>query len=266
MAGEQIFFFRKNYLDISNENATTTASQGADFTDLVRNRNNISCWVTTGSVDADNTTFTVNFNEAWTLNFILLVKHNFKNYTVKYWDGSAYQHFPTAINVSNNTDETTFYEFSATSTTKIQITITGTMTANDDKFLYQLIAGQKIGQLDGWPMIKKPIVSRNRVISKMLSGKQLVRESIGFFSCRLSVKCWKDTSDLDIVEELYSENDGFLVWLCGNSEAQFSSPRFGYRKEDIYLMKCTNEYTPEWHQGIYSSGLKLDLDLVEVVD
>ena len=262
----QIRFFEKNKADFSDAAVVATASQGVGFETFALNRSNLSAWVTNSSVDADNTTFTIDFGDLHYIDSVLLVKHNFKAYTVKYWDGSAYQDFSTAINVSGNSDETKFHQFTAVNTTKVQLTITGTMTANQDKFLYQFIVTKQIGQFNGWPVIKNPIVSRNRQFSKMLSGKQSVREMIGAFSCTLSVKTLSNSADLDIIESLYLSNEGFLLWLCGGSESQFSSSRIGYRMEDLYLMKCHNEYKPEFYNGLYKAGIVTTVDLVEVVD
>lgn len=263
---EQIKFFKKNELDISRTDVTITADNGQDYVDFVRNRNNTSGWMTTGSVDADNTNFLVVWDDPVAIDRIILVGHNFKGYTISYWDGSAFQAFSTDINVTNNTETTTEHEFTSVNTERIAIVITGTMTANEDKRLTQLIAATAIGQLSGWPLIRNPKVGRNRTTSKMLSGKALVRENVGNFSCTLSVENWSSDADLALIEELYFKNEGFLLWLCGGDEDQFSSRRIGYRLEDIYLMKCADEHTPEWANGFYKSGMKIGIDMIEVVD
>ena len=53
----QIAFFEKNYADLDYANVAATASQGVGTEDFARNRRNDSAWITSGSVDADNTTF-----------------------------------------------------------------------------------------------------------------------------------------------------------------------------------------------------------------
>lgn len=263
---KRILFLEKNKLDISMTDVTITASQGEDFVDFMRNRSNTSAWVTSGSVDADNTNFVVDFVNSVDLDFISLVKMNFKNYTVQYWNGSIYTDFSTAISVSNNTSETKYHEFTSVTTTKIKVIITGTMTANEDKYLFQLIATEAVGRLNGWPVIKKPTLSRDKIKTKMLSGKLAIKEQIGAFSVDLEIKILSDSDDLDTIEALYDTNDGFLVWLCGGDETQFSSIRKGYRLEDFYLMKCADEYQPEFYKGVYSAGIATKVSLIEVVD
>lgn len=266
MSASQIIFFEKNKADYSLDDVTTTASQGDAYADYALNRSNQSAWVTSGSVDADNTTFEVDWADQKRITDILLVLHNFKAYTIQYWDGSLYQDFSPAISETTNTVDTTHHSFTEVITNKIKLTITGTMVANEDKVLRQLIATKQLGQFAAWPIIDNPTISRNRQRTKMLSGKESIRENVGLFTCKLKIAYLKSDADCLIVESLFEANEGFLVWLCGGDESQFATNRKGYRLEDIYLMKCSNEYSPEWYQGLYKTGMVVDMQLVEVVD
>jgi hypothetical protein len=262
----QIIFFEKNKADLSYENISATASEGSEYAPYVLNRSNLSAWLTTGSVDANNTTLTIDLTEDRVITDILLLKHNFKSFTVKYWNGSTYVAFSPAIAPTTNTSASNYYEVTQVETSKIQITILGTQTPNEDKYLYQFIATEKLGQLNGWPVIQGPTHSRNRIKNKTLSGKMNIVENVGGFSCALTVAFLKDSSDLDVIETLYAANEGFLVWLSGGDESQFLTRRQGYRMEDIYLMKCVDEYRPEYVSGIYKNGIKIELSLQEVID
>jgi hypothetical protein len=261
---KQIVFMNKNKLDLEYTEVQITASQGQAYVDFVRNRSNRSAWVTTGSVDADNTTFEVDFVGQKPIDIIILVKHTFKNYTIQYWDGLAWEDFSTPVNVSNNTNENTYHEFDQVSTTKLLLTITGTMTPDDDKALFQFIATNKIGRLNGWPIVEDPTHDKQKKRNKMLSGKESITESLGGFACKLTLDVYSDMGDLDVFEELYDSPEGFLVWLCGGDEDQFSSIRKGWRLEDIYLMRTATNYTPEFYKGSYQSGIVVDVPLVEV--
>lgn len=264
MAG-QIIFFEKNRCDFSNESLVITATQANTYVNYLSDRSTDTAWMTTSSVDADNTTITFDMVDEYELTDLILVKHNFKAYTLKYWNGSAYVNFSTPIAETTNTLETTRHSFTKVATTKLQLIIQGTMVANSDKRMFEFIATKLIGQLEAWPVINDPVVSRNKQKSTMLSGKRSVRENIGFFSCKLQVKILRSDADLDIIETLYDSNNGFLVWLCGGVTSQFSSVRKGYRKEDLFLMKCEDEYKPEFYKGLYQSGIDFQMKLVEVV-
>ena len=264
---EQIMFLKKSKMDLTQDAVSITATQGNDFVDFLRNRKNTSGWATSGSVDADNTTVTVQFGNTVDIDCIALISHNLKAYTLKYWNGSAYTNFSTTIAETTNTATTKFHQFTSVATTAIQLIITGTMTANDDKFLAQMIATELIGQLNGWPVIKDPIHSRMRKRVKTISGKESIREQIGNFSCDIEVKITSDSTDLGIVEDLFESNEGFYVWLCGGDATQYRVDGLkGYRLEDWFLVKCANEYTPAFYKGLYQAGLPIKMDLQEVID
>lgn len=265
-SASQILFFNKNEADYSRSAVLLTASEASIFAPLVQKRSNNSGWMTTGSVDSNNTTLTCNFVNLVLLTDIILVNHNFKSFTVKYWNGSSYVDFSTPIAPSSSTDSTTRFTFNAVQTTAIQITILGTQVANTDKRLTQLIATSLIGQLNGWPMITKPTFNLNKRINTMLSGKTNIGINTGGFSCTLGVTNWSNANDLSIVEQLYGAGEGFLMWLCGGLQTQFSSVRKGYALQDFFLMQCQDNYTPEWANGLYKSGLKLNIQMTEVTE
>jgi len=260
----QIKFFNKSWSDFETPSVVATASEGQTYAYLPFNRSNLNAWQTTGSADANNTTYVVDFGTTRSVHSLILLIHNFKAFTVKYWNGTTYVDFSTPIAETANTASSSFYSFTSVDTNKIKITITACMVVDDDKFLFQFIATTLIGQLAGWPIISKHNVSKNRVINQMLSGKSVVFENTGFFSCNLSVERWTSNADLTIVEALYNSTEGFLVSLCGGSETQFKTTRQGYRKQDLFLMKCTNEYSADYYSGIYNSGVNISIDLMEV--
>lgn len=262
----QILFFEKNYGDLNAVNVTATASQANDFAAFPRNRKNTSSWITTGSQDSDNTTYTYDFVDEQAVDQIILIKHNFDAYTVKYWDGATYTDFATPISVTGNTSETTQHNVTEVSTSRIQLTITGTIVADEDKTLAQFIVTKRLGRFEGWPEIKRPTLSRNKVINKMLSGKASVVENVGQYSTDLSIKVWSNDTDLTLIETLYARFSGFLFWPCGGDETQFSSVREGYRLEDIFLSKFTDDNVPEFFKGLYKTGVKVKIKLQETVD
>lgn len=267
----QIQFFKKNIIDLDNTQVTITAtdsvatSAGDTITDLLRNRKNTSSWVTTGSDDTGNTTLIVDWSSARDIDHIILVNHNFKAYTIKYWDGATYTDFPSAISSTNDTETTTKYEVTSTSTSKIQIIITGTQIADSEKIMAQLIITEELGQFDGWPIVSNPTLSKNRQITTMLSGKKNIVDSVGFFSCSLSVENLKNDADLTLIESIYNRPEGVLLWLCGGDEAQFSSVRQGWRKQDLFLVRPSDELNNEFSKGLYVTGIKVQITLQEVI-
>lgn len=262
----QVLLFEKNKIDISREDVTLTASQGQSYVEFVRNRNNTSGWATTGSVDSDLTNIIFDYSEYEAITDILLIKHNFKSYSIQYWNGIAYTDFSPAISVSGNTAETKRHSFTQVSTTKVKLIVNSTMFLNDDKFLRQFIVSKIFGQFNGWPTLHAPTLSKNRQIQTMLSGKQSVIENVGNYKVELKIQVTSDDDDLTLVESIYSQPEGLLLWPCGGSTSQFRTVREGLRLEDIYLVKPVNELVNEPYKGLYQAGMPIDLKFAEVID
>lgn len=261
----QIRFFDKSKCDLDASNCVATASQGVGFENLARNRSNDTWWATSGSVDSDNTTYTMNLVDMFLVDSILLVQHNFKSFTLKYWDGSAYQDFSSVIAPTNCTDSTSYFTFTGVNTTKIQLTILGTQTANVDKVLAQFIITKQIAQLCAWPAIKAPSHDKNINVTKMVSGKSSVVQNLIGFSVTLEVITLSNSNDLTTIDNLYFSGNSFLVWLCGGSESQFKTAARGLRLKDIYLMQCSNVWTPTPYNGLYGIGYQTSIHLSEVI-
>jgi len=269
--GSQIKLFDKNYIDMDNPNITMTVTDtvatdnGQDIVDFTRNRSNNSAWATTDSTDAANTTIEVNTGDHESIDTIILIGHNFKSFTIQYED-AGWQDFSTVISETTNSDSTTEFNFTEVSTSKIKLIITGCQTVDEDKVLKQLLILKTMRQLEAFPEIKKPSHSTNRKISKMLSGKSNFVSQVGGFKVDLKLKYWNNDADLTAIEQIYVNRLPVLVWLCGGDEDQFQFKRIGYRKEDIYLMRPANDYIPQWYSNIYTTGIDINIKLVEVVD
>jgi hypothetical protein len=264
-----IVIFEKNKIDVDAQNITITAtdavafSSGQEFVSLLRNRSNNSGWATTDSNDSANTTLVVGLADAPQIDTIILVGCNFKSYTIQYFNGTTYVDFVQPINVTTNNLTTVRHQFTEVSTQQIRIVIRGTFTANQDKFLRQLIITKKIGEFTSQPHIRKPRQDKNRKSRKMLSGRVNVTRSTGAFSCELRFPPTKTASDMDIALRMFESINGFLVWLCGGDTSQFPISVPGFRLEDIFLMSCTNDLDTEWNGGHFSHGQTIEIQLAE---
>lgn len=262
--GKQICFFEKNFLDLDNESATVSATQGNDFAKYVRSRSLRSAWLTTGSVDADNTEFEIDLANSFNIDRMILVDHNFKSYKIEQYDfdsGLWTSIFDTTNDV-NTTSEIVLSEFYGQ---RFKITIRGTKVADSDKRLNRVLITKKLGQFRYWPKIDNPVVDQGRSVRKTLSGKSSVLRTVGAFRCSLKISNWKNADDLALIEALYRQVQGFEVWFSAGDETQFYYTAEGYRSRDIYLMGFSNDWSPSFKNGIYSAGMEVDLNLIEVV-
>lgn len=265
-----IQFFKKNKIDLDVTQVVITATDdvatdnGQASADLLRNRNNTSGWMTTDSDDTATTTLEANMVNQNDIDNIILVNHNFKEFTIQYWNGLSYVNFSPTINQTTNAETTSRFSFTKVTTSKIKITITATQTANADKRMTQLIITELLGTFNMQPEIK-PEIDKNRKVTKYLSGKKNIARSLESFTVDFAMKNVINSADLSLVETLYDSYFGFLVWLCGGTQDQYLFQRRGYRLEDIFLMNVANEYSPQYEESRYSNGIKVDLRLVEVV-
>lgn len=265
MSISQLLFFRKNWADFERSNVTVTASQDAGSTAAyILDRSNRTAWGTVGSVDSDNTQLVISMGDVGNLDSLILIGHNFKNFLIEYYN-DATTLWVSLENITNCTDTTSYYSFAQILSSQIRITITGTQVANSDKILQQFIVTSKIGQFNGWPILKSPILGRNIQEQKMLSGKSYVSQSVGYYEVSATVSNLSNASDLALVESLQMANEGFLFWPCGGNETQFASVRKGYSLQDIFLVRCKSEFSPEYVAGLYKTGQKVQLDMVEVI-
>lgn len=264
-------FFNKNYMDLDVDGVTVTVTDsvasenGNSFVDYIRNRNNRSAWITTDSTDAALTQIDVEWTDEIDCSRIFLVGMNFRSYTIQYWNGSSYTDFPTAINETTNIFQVKLHEFTQISTTKIRLIINGTFAANDDKFLYQMIVTDELGEFETGFYVDALVVAQERKVTKMISGKSKITRNLGSFMCSFKKNNVTSGNDIALIESLYGRPAGFLMWLCGGEESQFRTRASGYRKEDIFLMDFKSEYKPQLSNGFNDWGLDIKIDLVEIV-
>ena len=265
-----IQFFKKNKIDLDMTGITITAadnvatSNGQAAVDFLRNRNNTSGWATTDSDDSAITSLEINMGSQVDVDTLILVNHNFKEFTIQYWNGSSYVDFSTPINQTTNAETTSRYQFTKVGTSKIKIIITATQIANDEKRMSQFIVTEILGTFEMQPEIK-PQLDKNRKVTQYLSGKKNIARSLESFTVDFTMNNVTSNNDLTLIETMFDSYFGFLVWLCGGTQDQYLSQRRGYRLEDVFLMNVANEYKPQYEESRYKHGLRVDVKLVEVV-
>lgn len=266
----QIKFLRKNLLDLNNQNATITITDGVatntgqNSVNLMRNRDNVSGWLTTGSDDTADTVIESSFGgDLYDLDHVQLNRHNFKDFLIEYQDVSNV--WQTYENVTDNETATTIHtKETPVEARGVRITVYSTIIADADKELRQFICTYKIHQFNGWPQIKKPTFSRNRRVNKMPSGRVNITKTRGTFSCDLRIQVTSNENDLIIHENLYERNEGVLLLITGGDETQFNSNRINFRNEDIVLVLPVDEYTNPHYKDITSNGIIVNMSLAEV--
>ena len=142
-------------------------------------------------------------------------------------------------------------------------TVSGSPSSGSFFKVAQFIGTQDLGQLEGYPVVSNNRFDQNLSINKAASGRQMITKNVGGYSMRLSVAIWNIAADLALVQSLYDQFSGFLIWVNAGEESQFSNPVRGFRFEDIYFVKPTNSFSPVKYKGLYTAGYRIDIDVAE---
>jgi hypothetical protein len=266
-------FFDQNYL-LSAFGGSIVDLLGTSTTtaDYAIDKNRQTYLRTLGSTDLTTETFTLTFTSA-TFNRLLFVGINWKQFTAKYWNGSSFVNFTGVsgidgaivggISETTFADTTAYYEVDAVTTTKIQITVTKTQTANAEKYVGQIVATTELGTLQGFPLIDGSAVTRSARAMRMLSGRTKVVKSVEAYSITLDFTQYASgltyTPDLDLMYQLHDRDTPFNIWPCGGRRGttRIRYPIRGFRPENLYLVQLVSDIEGCFPQEIYTSTVGL---------
>lgn len=273
--GVKFFSLSKSLLA---DGASITASTGSASANYCLDKNPLTFWRSVGSSDTTTETLEITLSASSTINRILLLDHNFKDFTIKYDNSGSWTHFSsvTGLNGSKTNitetafaDDVAYYEFASVTTTKILITINKTQVVDAQKYVSQVIVTDELGTLVGFPKIAKVTVDRNSRVTKTLSGKNVVMKSIETASFELEFKDYPRSSvynvDIDLMMDLHDREDAFLVWLCGGRRGTnyFGYTLRGFRLKDVYVMQVMKAIDLSYRNNIYQNQLNAKVSLQE---
>lgn len=267
-----IKFLTKSYADIDYDASTVGMTSGSSSRDNMRDRRAWTYTQSLGSNDATTETWTVTFDGSYSISRLILAKNNFKNFNVKYYNGSSYVDFANVVTKEGtqatvtetaNAKTTNYYEFDAVATTAIQLTLNTTQTADAEKTLYELYVGAEVGTLAGYPAFR-PTFHREQLDKKSIRGRDKFTLLDEQFLCALAFAKYPTAADHAIIQSLWDGWQEFVVYPCGGNVDQFRFPEKGNRLEDFYLVWFQGDFAPNYDQGCYALGLTYNVQLVEV--
>lgn len=250
-------FYRKNKI---NDGATFTfTSADETLASLIYDRKRTSRLSSVGSNDVTNEVWVIEFDQASDIDTILIDNHNLKSGNVKYWNGSAYTNFSTTASWSTNADTTTLFEFNSVNTTKIQITMSTTMTVDAEKTVGEVYVLETIGSPQVAPsQISREFIEDSRSHKKSGGGNLYV-----FFGKKIQLDYRfsdADATDVALFESLKDLKEEFFIYPCAG-DAQTD---IGFRLQDIYLVNYTNTFKPEFRSNLMGLSTAISLKLEEV--
>lgn len=261
-----IKFFKKN----QGADATVSATSGDGAAKFIIDLDVDSYWTSVGSSDAETETLTIQFDGSKTLDRILLLDHNFKSFTVKYYDGSSYVAFSNVVGINGSlsgitetafAQDSSYYEFDSVTTLSIQIAVTTTQTTNAEKYLSQAIATSEYGTFVGYPEVSSVDLTRNTRLKKTLSGRFSVQKSQQTLGFNIRFRNYPSTTvynvDIDLALTLFETEDPFLIYPCGGryTSQYFNYQIPGFRLKDCILSQIKKNYKLKYVKNIYTNPL-----------
>lgn len=269
------FFERSSALFRDGATATATTNS-ASANNILTNRQ-LVYYQSIGSDDTTTETITITYPLVVTIDRLLLNRINFKQFDVKYYNGSVYVHFTSVVGIDGTlgsgisetafADETAYYEVDSISTTSIQITATKTQTTDQEKMIYNLFTTVELGTLEYPPQISPLSFSRNNKSATGLQGLANIQKGYETLSLALGFQNHPSQSDMDLLTTIFNRDKSFLVWLCGGRRGKpyFSYALKGYGLRDIYNVQSPAGTSPEFPGSIYVTAPNDSLPLVSSI-
>lgn len=271
-------FFEPNQ-NLAVNGASISASSGNTSAVYALDRNPFTYWRSVSSNDLTTETIEVDLPSVVSINRLLFLDLNWKQFTVKYDLSGVWTDFTSvsgldgslAGGISETTfhDNTAYYEFAPVSTGKIQIQILKTQVVDQDKYVAQIISTTEIGTLLGFPKIKPIGLSRNERSAQALSGRYIIQKSDESASFQISFENYTPAQayngDLDLTMTLFDRDDPFIVWLCGGRRGTnyFNYTLRGFRLLDAYTMQINRPFDLSYDTSVYSLGVNSIVQLQE---
>lgn len=215
-----------------------------------------------GSNDATPEVWDIEFQSgnAQTISAIFMDSHNIKSGTIKYWNGSTFTDFSTAISLSNNTAETSFWAFNSVSTTKIRLTLNTTMTTNAQKVVGELVVFNLLGTPESQPS-SYTIKYKERSFEHKTATAGSVYV---YFGKKASINVtFSDAtySDVALFETLKNLGEPFYFYPSGGA---YEGVDTGLRIYDLFNVNYVNEFTPNLKSNLLEINQSVALELNEV--
>ena len=267
--------FYQNYLLSDTPTYSATSGAGAsNIGDIDRSTK----WQSSGSSDTIVETIQVTFSQSLTMDRVVLINMNFKTFSVKYWDGSAWVDFtgvfysqdtvvPVGIygssvygglhgyaisgaNIDNNELNTRYFAFDSVSTTSLLITVTKTIIPNAQKFMHELYAGVEIGTFSDDIMCKPnsysaTVRASDSMIITKSNGGRIRYEKSDKYRARISLKQVTGSNDTGILDEVFTYGE-LAIWPCGGKNDYTTR---GMRIQDFYSVVVSDDQESDFDIG-----------------
>ena len=263
-------FYKRNKASFE-DGSTAVASTGSAEASLILGTNKIFLWSSVGSNDTITETITITMPAAVAINRIFLADHNWKEFTIKFDGGTD---FTTVVGIDGALGggitetafvrDTAYYEFDSVTATTIEITVTKTQTANQEKTLVLFIVTEELGTFTGFPQNRGVRLNRNDKIETAISGRMHVEKSYESARMDLVLKTYPIQDDIDLLDTIHDSDVPFIVWANGGKPDQFRLSQRGWRLKDVYQMQTIRGTINAYDRNVYIMGVNQKFTFIEV--
>lgn len=251
--------YTKNYV---NGDDVISVTHGSGSIGNIYDRDKDSQWITT-SADNDDTTvqIDVTFYEGETaiertIDTLILLNHNLKDFIVYYWDGSTFQ---TWLTVTAEDDENSVKSLSSQTTAKLRLEMTATQVADAEKAVGELIACALTLDVGVDVEPDYDVIYRGKDKTLMLGDGSMQKVSIYWapnrtqkYEAKVKFK-FVPAVTADALQDIRETGQQFL-WY----------PESETRPSEIFLVNWSSTWRRRYSSPYKGTGYDLEFDLKEV--
>lgn len=161
-------FLSRNLFNTTTE---ITVQSNTNATQYLFDRHHELKYITVGYTTNTSTQITINFGTNTVISHLLLINHNLKDFTA-YYNNTTTNLFTPNINVSGNSQTSSYLAFNSVTVTAVTLNITGAMTVDTERAIGELVLANRQLQFARNPNIGdfKPTLFRKQVKHEMPDG------------------------------------------------------------------------------------------------
>ncbi len=255
-------FFGTDHNNLAFGNTVTVSSRDANkdfmFDSLIYTR-----WISSGEdTDGNAVSIEVDYGTNRTFDSFYVYNTNISNIAIDYWNGATWVSV-TGLTKSSDSRYVFGHLSASVTATKVRITGSNTITADQEKSVTLFYTFLEIGQLEYFP---KPKYKNNNKqdIKKLDDGRNFIIERGGAFENEIDFKSHVNQDDIDLMRTLIDRKEPFYIWMCGGDTSIFTYAFKPYRFQDIFKVAIVGSDGAEYTKNYYKAGYNDKIKMVEV--
>jgi hypothetical protein len=197
------------------------------------------------------------------INRVFVKDTNIQDIILEHWNGSAW--IATETTVYKSVDlQNIFFEFDDLTVSKIRVTGSHTLVANQEKNIGNIFVFTELGKLNIPPADINAKRIKEQDIYKLINGKKITFNKGGRWEIDLIFQAHIGQSDIDILNSLVIRDCNFFIWINDNTEAAMRQIVEPYAFKNLLKVSVMNGDSPNYYKNIWVSGMSNKISMAEV--